>query len=310
MKLGKLEQILDLRSIWKHEAKDFTPWLAKEENLTALSDAIGIDLELEETESNVGDFSVDLFATEADTGRKVVIENQLEETNHDHLGKIITYASGKDAEVIIWIVKKARDEHKRAIEWLNQHTDEQSAFFLVEIELWKIDNSDPAPKFNVVERPNDWAKVMKNPTKTLTQSMQIQFWQMFIDNWDTNVKFGKTFKKRKVHPQSWYDLSIGSSEYHICMEVHFQKNDVTVGLYINDNKELFEKFKMKKDEIQLMFKQTVEWRDAKKASRILVTKSHNLDNSDNWLSAISWLYEMCLTFKSVSQLYGKEMNVG
>ena len=106
MKLGKLEQITDLRSIWKHEANDFTPWLAKEENLAALSDAIGIELVLEEQESNVGDFSVDLFATEEGTGRKVVIENQLEETNHDHLGKIITYASGKDAEVIIWIVRK------------------------------------------------------------------------------------------------------------------------------------------------------------------------------------------------------------
>ena len=115
MKLGKLEQITDLRSIWKHEANDFTPWLAKEENLAALSDAIGIELVLEEQESNVGDFSVDLFATEEGTGRKVVIENQLEETNHDHLGKIITYASGKDAEVIIWIVRKARDEHKKAI---------------------------------------------------------------------------------------------------------------------------------------------------------------------------------------------------
>ena len=113
MKLGKLEQITDLRSIWKNEATDFTPWLAKEENLTTLGDAIGIDIVLEETESNVGDFSVDLYASEEGTERKIVIENQLEETNHDHLGKIITYASGKNAEVIIWIVKKARDEHKQ-----------------------------------------------------------------------------------------------------------------------------------------------------------------------------------------------------
>lgn len=135
MKLGRLEKITDLRSIWKHEAKEFTPWLAKEENLELLSETVGIDIVLEEQESNVGDFSVDLYATEEGTGRKIIIENQLEETNHDHLGKIITYASGKDAEVIIWIVKKARDEHRKAIEWLNQHTDENSAFFLIEIEV-------------------------------------------------------------------------------------------------------------------------------------------------------------------------------
>ena len=181
MKLGKLEQITDLRSIWKHEANDFTPWLSKDENLSMLSDVVGIDLVLEEQESSVGDFCVDLFATEEGTGRKIVIENQLEETNHDHLGKIITYASGKEAEVVIWIVRKARDEHKKAIEWLNQHTDDSSAFFLIEIEVWKIGNSDPAPKFNVVERPNDWAKAMKNIGITNTQSLQMQFWQHFVD---------------------------------------------------------------------------------------------------------------------------------
>lgn len=123
-------------------------------------------------ESNVGDFSVDLYATEEGTGRKIIIENQLEETNHDHLGKIITYASGKDAEVIIWIVKKARDEHRKAIEWLNQHTDENAAFFLIEIELWKINDSEPAPKFSIIERPNDWAMAMK---KTLICRNQVHY---------------------------------------------------------------------------------------------------------------------------------------
>lgn len=121
--LGKRVKIEDLHTIWKHEAKDFTPWLAEEENLSLLSEAIGIDIVLEERESEVGDFSVDIFATEESTGRRIVIENQLEDTNHDHLGKIITYASGKDAEVIIWIVKRARDEHKQAIEWLKNYNE-------------------------------------------------------------------------------------------------------------------------------------------------------------------------------------------
>lgn len=108
MKLDKLVQITDLREVWKNEAQDFTPWLAKDENLELLCEAIGIDITLEEKESSVGTFSVDIFAKEEGTGRNIIIENQLEDTNHDHLGKLITYASGKNAEIVIWIVKRAR----------------------------------------------------------------------------------------------------------------------------------------------------------------------------------------------------------
>ena len=158
--LGNLE-LVNLRDVWQHEAHDFTKWLAEEENLTLLGETIGIEMELLETESSVGSFSADIFAEEVGTGRKVVIENQLEDTNHDHLGKIITYAAGKGAEVVIWVVAHARDEHKQAIEWLNEHTDSDFAFFLVEIEVWRIGKSVPAPRFNIVERPNDWAKMVK-----------------------------------------------------------------------------------------------------------------------------------------------------
>jgi len=119
--LGKFEEVKDIRTIWPHEARDFTKWLAEDENLSTLSEAIGIDIILEEVESSVGRYNVDLYATEDDTGRKIIIENQLEETNHDHLGKLLTYASGKGAEIIIWIVKRSRDEHKQAIEWLNRN---------------------------------------------------------------------------------------------------------------------------------------------------------------------------------------------
>ena len=155
-RLGKMTKITDLRSVWPHEANDFTKWLAEEENLSLLGDAIGIELELEERESSVGSFSVDILAKESGTNRRVIIENQLEDTNHDHLGKLITYASGKGAEVIVWIVKRARDEHRQAIEWLNQHTDGNIGFFLLEIELCQIGSSEKAPRFNVVEKPNDW----------------------------------------------------------------------------------------------------------------------------------------------------------
>lgn len=105
--LDKLKKV-DLRDVWPHEAFDFTKWLSEEPNLTMLSSAVGIELELIETESSVGSFNVDIYAQEAGTGRKVIIENQLEDTNHDHLGKVITYAAGKGAEVVIWVVARAR----------------------------------------------------------------------------------------------------------------------------------------------------------------------------------------------------------
>ena len=178
MKLGKIKRINDLRSVWQHETKDFSKWLAQECNLQQLSDAIGIDIVLEECESSVGSFNVDLYAIEEGTERRIIIENQLEDTNHDHLGKLITYASGKGAEVIVWIVKRARDEHRQAIEWLNQNTGVKIGFFLVEIELWQIDDSAIAPQFNVVERPNDWAKQMNNVASlSETKQLQLNFWQ-------------------------------------------------------------------------------------------------------------------------------------
>ena len=127
-----------------------------------LSDAVGMNISLEETESSVGIFNVDIYAVQTDTGRRVIIENQLEDTNHDHLGKLITYAAGKSADVVIWLVKHAREEHRSAIEWLNNHTDENTGFFLLKIKLFRIGNSAPAVKFEVLKKPNTWAKEIKN----------------------------------------------------------------------------------------------------------------------------------------------------
>lgn len=167
MALGMLVEIKDLREVWPNEAHDFTPWLA--ENIGILGSALGIDIDVEETESSVGDFNVDIFASDADTGRRIVIENQLEDTDHNHLGKLITYASGKSAELVIWVVRHAREEHRAAIEWLNAHTDEGIGFVLCEIKLYRIGSSDPAPKFEIIEQPNDWAKEMKRPAGTATK---------------------------------------------------------------------------------------------------------------------------------------------
>lgn len=304
--LGKIQKIEDLRTIWAHEAHDFSKWLSQEKNLALLSYTIGIDIILEELESPVGGFNVDLYATEEGTGRKIIIENQLEDTDHDHLGKIITYASGKGAEVVIWIVKRARDEHKQAVEWLNQHTDEDIGFFLLEIELWKINDSLPAPKFNIVERPNDWAKTMKTVEGLSdTKKVQLKFWQAFNDYAYNNVEFKKVFSKRKPQPQHWYDLSVGSSAYHIVLTANTQKKLLGADIYINDDKDLFEKFKIQKGAIESELGIELEWRTATKDCRIIALNNGDIKKSENaWPGYFDWFCEMALKLREIIRKYG------
>lgn len=302
MELGKMKRITDLRTVWPHEANDFTKWLAKEANLEELGNAVGIDIDLEERESSVGSFSVDLFATESGTGRKIIIENQLEDTNHDHLGKLITYASGKGAEVVIWIVKRARDEHRQAIEWLNQHTDSNLGFFLVEIELWQINDSLLAPKFNVVEKPNDWAKTMKSiEGLSETERLKLEFWQSFNDRAASCPDFMREFSLRKPQAQHWYDLSLGTSAYYISLNVNTQKKKIDAGVYIPSDKDVFRLFQEHKTDFDKVCGNGVELRNASKASRILTYKSFDVKDRTKWDEAIDWLMEMSLKFKQVAK---------
>lgn len=306
MKLGKIKYIRDVRSVWHHEARDFSKWLAQDENLEELSAAIGIDIVLEERESSVGSFNVDLYAIEEGTDRRIIIENQLEDTNHDHLGKLITYASGKGAEVIVWIVRRARDEHRQAIEWLNQNTGVNIGFFLVEIELWQIDDSAIAPKFNVVERPNDWAKQMKNVgSLSDTKQLQLHFWQQLSEYIKSHDVFAKEFSPRKAQPQHWYDLSIGSSSYHICLTVNTQKNLLGAEIYITDDKEKFAMFKIHDKEIEDLIGSHVEWREATKATRIITLHSYDINNENNWVQAFEWLMNKAVIFKSIAKRFDK-----
>lgn len=306
MKLGKIERVADLRTVWAHEAKDFSKWLAEENNLAMLSEALEIEIALEELESNVGSFNVDIYATEEATGRKIIIENQLEDTNHDHLGKIITYASGKSAEVIIWIVKHARDEHKQAVEWLNQHTDEDIGFFLIEIELWKINDSAPAVKFNVVERPNDWAKIMKSKIGlSETQKLQLEFWQAFTNYASNAVDFKRDFSIQKPQAQHWYNLSIGTSKYHLALTANTQKRKLGMEIYISNSKDIFNNFKQYKVEIEKELGVELDWREARKACRILTLSNGDIKNKrDDWEDYFNWYCEMAIKFKAVAKKFG------
>lgn len=279
MNLSKLEEIKDLRTVWKHEALEFTPWLSQDDNISLLSDAIGLDITVNETESSVGDFNVDIFASETGTDRKIVIENQLEDTNRDHLGKLITYASGKSADVIIWVVKHARDEHKAAIEWLNNHTDEKIGFFLCEIKLYRIDNSNPAVKFDVIEKPNDWTKeVRKTDSVNETQQQIYDYWVAFQDYAFQNTQFAKNFNRPKPSTDHWMNFSLSSSACHIAVSQIKKRSELNVEIYIGDDKELFHSLFNKKDAIESNAGLNFDWRELpeRKASRIVIEKKREL----------------------------------
>lgn len=301
MKLDKLVKISDLREVWKNESADFTPWLAKEENLSLLGEAIGIDITLEEKESNVGDFSVDIFAKEEGTGRNIIIENQLEDTNHDHLGKIITYASGKNAQTLIWIVKRARDEHRNAIEWLNNHTDDSVAFFLIEIELWKIGDSQPAAKFNIVEQPNEWLKTMKaQESMKPADKIKIAFWSAFKD-YCLNIP-GFDFSLRKPSTNHWYNFAIGKGGFYIQLTADTQKKTISAGFLIKDDKELYEILKSKSPEIEDILGEKPDFSIATKESRMRIfKKSIDFKDDTQWESYFQWFVEQLPKLRKIAE---------
>lgn len=230
---------VELRKVWPHEALDFTKWLSSPANLNMLGEAVGVELELIETESSVGSFNVDIYAQEAGTGRKVIIENQLEETNHDHLGKVITYAAGKGAQVIVWVVSHARDEHRQAIEWLNEHTDNDSGFFLVEIELWTIGDSKPAPRFNVVEQPNEWTKALRlSENLSETERVKLSYWTKYREIARSTPNFLKVFSPQKPTKDHWSTLRCGTSAYHIALLIDTQHGRTGIEFYVPDDKDI------------------------------------------------------------------------
>ena len=270
VKIGKLTEV-DVRDLWKHEQYDFSNWLAKEENINLLDDEIGLTLMDINKEVYIGSYRCDLVAKDETTGQIVIIENQLEATNHDHLGKIITYAAGLDAKTIIWIVKEAREEHKAAIEWLNNNSSEEIGFFLIELHAYKINDSLSAPMFKVVEKPNNFTKTSKQnySDKELNRSQneRLMFWEEFNT---VIVAKGKPFSVRKPTTDHWYDVAIGTCEAHLAINLVNKENKIVLELYILDNKKLFDHLYEDKEKIENTLQMNFSWErlDGKKASRI------------------------------------------
>jgi hypothetical protein len=297
--LGRLEKVA-LRDIWASEAHDFTPWLAESTNLQILSEALHLELELEAQEKSVGPFRADMLCkTVGDDDHWVLIENQLERTDHNHLGQLLTYASGLDAVTIIWIADRFTEEHRSTLDWLNRITDESFRFFGLEVEVWKIGSSLAAPKFNVVSKPNNWSKAVARGAKAIAEGELSDLKKLQISYWDElhavlNKSGGSVARNRKAQPQGWMSYSIGKTNVSVSAAINSTEKVVRAEIYLTGHtaKDYFFQLFEHQQNISDALGFKVSWDELPNGidSRI-VTYLMNSDPTDksDWLRQHEWL---------------------
>lgn len=302
--LCKLKRV-PLRQAWKHEANDFTPWLAEDDNLEALADALGIsELELVATEHWVGDFKLDILCTDGD--EQVVIENQLEETDHKHLGQILAYAAGVDARKVIWIAESFRPEHLAALQFLNVNTNDELSFFGVQIELWRIGDSPLAPKFEVVVKPNNWARAGREQARAVSaatplKQLQLKFWTALVERLG---KDATQIRPAKPGPYHWLNTSIGRSGFGLNITANTRDERLGVELYLSgtEAKRQFSNLLLKKDQIEAELCYLLDWQELpnKTASRIATWRSEaSIEDECRWEEYQAWIIEQLVAMERV-----------
>lgn len=305
--LGKLQKV-DLRSIWKHEATDFSAWLVQSENLEVLAEQLGIEIEPVGTEVPVGRFKIDILAKEPNTNEQIIIENQLEPTNHDHLGKVITYAAGLDARYLIWIVKDVLPEHLKAVEWLNEHLDDEIRCFLIKIEVWQIGDSKPAPRFEIISVKNDWvASLKKSTTPSGFSPLKLRQQEFWIDFCNYVRKKDSNIKMHKPAPQHWLNFSMGNSISHIALTMNTQKNRLGIELYISDNKTFYSYLRDNEEDLKSQLGDSIDWFEANVAAGMNLYKPvDDVFSESREEEYFQWFYENVLKFKKVFTPYIQE----
>ena len=294
MEFGRLTKV-DLRNAWTREDTHFTPWLAEEENLRLLGEAIGMSLEVQAVEQLVGPFRADLLCKDADDHSLVLVENQIERTDHGHLGQVITYAAGLDAVTIVWIAKRFTDEHRAALEWLNEVSHDQIRFFGLEVELWQIGDSPVAPKFNIVARPNDWTRSVREATQgpaSEHQSFRFEFWRAFLEHLEgAGSRLSSSRTPSKDHWMTW---GVGRAGFHLSGVAGFRDKWCGAELVItgNDADRDYLALEERKRDIEqaLSFPVTWDFKDGRKASYIRVRRE-NVDpmDTEQWPEIHEWM---------------------
>lgn len=306
--LGRLT-IVPPRQVWPHEALNFTPWLLQ--NVDVLGDLLGMDLELEVAEHPVGDFSLDLIGRDLSDDSVVIVENQLEASDHGHLGQILTYAAGTDPKTIVWVTTRFRPEHRAALDWLNEHTDPDTRFFGVEIVVVKIGDSDPAPNFVLAAQPNEWGKQVKAATAASGTSEKSQrywnFWESFLN---TLTDRHPTWTNRKTSSRdNFYDLSTGTGG--VVFAITFANDGLRLQLYFNGAAEVnlsrFLALRSKKEQFELALGEAAEWdeKPGLKSAAIYVPSPFNdVANVEQWSAMIDWLIDQLARFRRAIDAVG------
>lgn len=289
----------DVRKYWKHEAREFTPWLADEiesEGDSRLKDVLGLDLEVVETERSVGKYSVDILARTGTDGRNVVIENQLTPSDHDHLGKSIAYAAGVDADIIVWIASQFNDEHRDAVQWLNSNSREGIDLFALRLEVWKIADSPPAVRLNPVDKPSEWKEKARRTEDELSKKEQRreEFWTRFRDRIEEEQT---PLRAWKPGPRLFYQNPIGKGGCHLSFVFDVTESERYITLVIEDDETLFYQLEDQRDEIENEIGHSLDWvnpeetRSGKMRSQIQLRSHGSLDDRDSWEDHIDWFME-------------------
>lgn len=297
--LGRLTRIENIKETWPDEARNFTPWLARPENIAQLAEAIGYGadgLEVLKVEENIGPFFADIVArdTLVAEGGLVLIENQFGRTNHDHLGKILTYAAGlEDVRTIVWIAESLREEHRAALDWLNRNTRREIGFFGIEIELWRIGESAPAPRFSVVARPNEWLRddPIVDPELTDLRKLYIRYWEAL----GATIRSRKTpLKPQKGMPQQWTNLSIGRTHFGLAASAAEQNGTIRAELAMTGptGKLAFERLASQRTDIDAAYGTGLDWDEmpGRNQTRISETLADvDIRDERDWPRQHGWL---------------------
>jgi Domain of unknown function (DUF4268) len=293
--LGKLEKV-DLRYIWQSESTDFTPWLGRPDNLAVLAETIGMDLELEAQEKDVGPFRADILCKDSDTESWVLIENQLDRTDHLHLGQLLTYAAGLQAVTIVWIAGKFTEEHRATLDWLNDVTDGRLRFFGLEVELWRIGESPPAPRFNIISKPNDWSQSVGRAARQLneeplseTKAQQRRYWQAFNDYLDAHRTGIRTKTPR---PRNWARFAIGRAGFNLSGKVNAMENRIRAELRLRGKnaRAYFALLQEQKEDIERIVGEALSWEELRVGARIALYKGGVDPTAEgDWPNQHAWL---------------------
>lgn len=303
-KLSKMERV-PLREAWKHEAGEFTPWLAEEENLQSLADALGLaELELVATEHPVGDFKLDMLCTDGED--QVIIENQLEKTDHSHLGQLIAYAAGVGAKKVIWIAESFRPEHSSALQFLNDNTTEDLAFFAVEVEIYRIGDSPLAPNFEVAVKPNEWVKSGREQARAVstsspTKQLQHKFWMALIERLAATQP---QIRPQKASPKGYLTIAIGKSNVQLSVTANTREERLGVELYLSgfDAKKNFTNLLPRKSDIETGLGFELDWQELPDADACRVAAWYpnaSLEDESRWEEYIDWIVKRLLAMDKI-----------